>query len=340
MFEKPIFILGSHKSGTSLLRSLLDGAERLFVIPIEAHFFQYSGYWVDYALRRALPRKLAQEEWIDRYVQLIRRENEKSQDSATGGSLLPGRWDVDAFAAYMKEKAPEFETRGLRGFLDSYVQAIHMALYGPPLADKRFVEKSVEHAEHANLLKYLYPEAKFIHVLRNPYATLVAIRRHMGRRQYPLLGNAMAALENSYYYLYKNPLLIPDYKVVRYEDLVKQPQQIMSEIARFIEVDYDEAMLQPTTLGKPWAGNSTTGERFEGISTRPLVVWRKRILPLEIHFVNQLFGHVLRDFDYDKLDPGGASPYRPCPKEKVRTYLANRMYWKTTQISRSRQITI
>ena len=37
--ENPVFILGSHKSGTSLLRNLLDGISGFFVIPIEAHFF-------------------------------------------------------------------------------------------------------------------------------------------------------------------------------------------------------------------------------------------------------------------------------------------------------------
>lgn len=41
--EKPVFVLGSRKSGTSLLRSLLDGAEGLFVVPCETHFFQRTG---------------------------------------------------------------------------------------------------------------------------------------------------------------------------------------------------------------------------------------------------------------------------------------------------------
>ena len=37
-----VFILGQHKSGSSLLRSLLDGHPDLFVIPVETHYFSLS----------------------------------------------------------------------------------------------------------------------------------------------------------------------------------------------------------------------------------------------------------------------------------------------------------
>lgn len=38
-----IFILGAHKSGTSLVRSLLDGHPDLNVVPIELHFLRHLG---------------------------------------------------------------------------------------------------------------------------------------------------------------------------------------------------------------------------------------------------------------------------------------------------------
>ncbi|MGI8607235.1 MAG: sulfotransferase, partial [Gaiellaceae bacterium] len=54
--KRPVFILGAHKSGTSLLRSLLDATPGFFVLPKEPHFFAYSGRWIDYPLRRRQPR--------------------------------------------------------------------------------------------------------------------------------------------------------------------------------------------------------------------------------------------------------------------------------------------
>jgi len=38
--KAPIFLLGSHKSETSLLRALLDGHKDLFVFPTETHLFK------------------------------------------------------------------------------------------------------------------------------------------------------------------------------------------------------------------------------------------------------------------------------------------------------------
>lgn len=60
--ESPIFILGCHKSRTSLLRALFDGHDDLFVVPFETHFFQRTGHVIDYAFRKSAARRLSVEE--------------------------------------------------------------------------------------------------------------------------------------------------------------------------------------------------------------------------------------------------------------------------------------
>ena len=57
MKNPPVFILGSHKSGTSLLRSLLDSHPELYVIPFETHFMASLGRWVQYSYRRQTPHE-------------------------------------------------------------------------------------------------------------------------------------------------------------------------------------------------------------------------------------------------------------------------------------------
>ena len=52
MNQKPIFIFGPHKSGTSLLRSLLDGHPDLFSIPIESHVFSGMGMGIRYEKKK------------------------------------------------------------------------------------------------------------------------------------------------------------------------------------------------------------------------------------------------------------------------------------------------
>ena len=53
--DKPIFILGCTKSGTTLMRNLFDGHPDLFVIPFESHFFQNTGRGIEYSYRRTRP---------------------------------------------------------------------------------------------------------------------------------------------------------------------------------------------------------------------------------------------------------------------------------------------
>ena len=57
MKNPPVFILGSHKSGTSLLRSLLDSHPKLYIIPFETHFIASLGRWVQYSYRRQKPNE-------------------------------------------------------------------------------------------------------------------------------------------------------------------------------------------------------------------------------------------------------------------------------------------
>lgn len=330
--KNAVFLLGSHKSGTSLLRSLLDGSDELFVIPIEAHFFQFSGWWVDYALRRSPPANLSFDEVVDSFTQHIRQSNEGA--SQTSDSKLTGRWNVDRFTEHLKSGHTPFKNGDFRGFLDCYVEALHISLYDSPPPVRRFAEKSVENAEYAPVLNTLYPEAKFVHLIRNPYATLVALRRHLARRHYPFLGNAIAALNNSYYHLYRNPLILPDYLVVRYEDLVTEPTDVMKKVAAFIDIDFSDSLLEPTLMGQPWAGNSSSGRRFGGISSEPLTTWHREIRSLEIHFVNAFFDHVLRAYGYERLMSEN-SAYRPVQGEKPRSYLANRLFWAFSQATGS-----
>ncbi len=323
--KRPIFILGSHKSGTSLLRSLLQGAPDLFVVPLETHFFQFTGFWVDYALRRAYPKKMAFEEALAAMRGHIQRSNDIA--SATSDSVLTGRWDVAAFQAWMQEKGREkFAAGDWRGFFDAYIEAIHVGLFGRPPQATRFVEKSVEHAEFAALLKKLYPDALFVHIVRNPYATLVSLRRHMSLAGYPALAPALSALNNAYYHLYHNPHIVPDYLVIRYEDLLQQPEEVMRRVAAHIDIPFSDQLLTPTAMDGPWQGNSSSGQAFEGISTRPITAWERHIHPLETALVNRLFPHVLRDFGYE-LRPVQGSLYRPGPRERASTYVKNRWLW-------------
>lgn len=326
--NQPIFILGCHKSGTSLLRNLLDGTIELFVIPTETHFLELTGLPIYYALHKQNPAKESFENMLTKVRSMFNKSNEKTAAASQygGDSLGSGKWDIDRLISHLENNGKNaFEQKDYRTFFQIYFEAIHLSLKGVlPESGVRFVEKSVENAEYAGWLKKLYPDAAFIHIVRNPYAVLVSIRKfRMLHGKYPYLGNTLEAMAFSYYNAITNPLTVEGYKIIRYEDLVTKPDETMRSIASLLNVPYTAKMTTPTAMGENWQGNSMTGEKFSGVSSQPLSAWEKAILPLEIHLVNKLLSPYLTTFNYQSVHSGG-SPLRPARGETLRTYIANR----------------
>lgn len=315
----PIFLLGSHKSGTSLLRSLLDGHPDLFVFPTETHFFQFSGFGVDYRLRRA-PACLTDPPTLIESLQAYLREHQVQTDPFSDNPGFRG-YDADRCLAHAKGAAPNL----WRDKMAAYLRALWHGLNesGDP-GSVRFVEKSVEHAEFASLLKEYFPDCRFIHIIRDPYATLTAIRKAKSRRGHPDLLPIAASLYNSYYYLFRNQQSVADYLVLRFEDLVLEPEKIMHEVADFLGLEFNAGLMSPTSQGAPWKGNSTSKEGFEGISKAPLEHWKKTIHPNEIRLMNAIAPWVMNCYGYDRLDPTWKW-ILPAQRERFRAYFKNRM---------------
>jgi len=324
--NKPIFILGCSKSGTSLLRNLLDGHPDLFVIPTEAHFFQNTKYWVNYAFRSTKPEPLSFDEKKERLIRWIAKVNEV--EDSVSDSFSKNRWDVYRVKKILKETKVSSDQE----LMDIYIKALYSGLYGTEFPENlRFVEKSVENAEFASELLKFYPEAKFLHIIRNPYSNLVALRKYSQHvrktSKFPYLKNILFSLYNSFYFLYKNSRLIHSYKVVRYEDILTNPEQTMREVAEFLEISFQDSLLMPTMFSEKWQGNSTSQVKFDSISKTNVDRWKKEITPLEVWIVNHFFNFVIRDYDYEHI-PTERGLYWPQKKETLKTYIQNRIFLK------------
>lgn len=329
MLNQPVFILGAHKAGTSLLRSIFDGHPSIFAVPIEAHFFQILGRWIDYAfLKKIRPRQHSQKEFIRNAIGAIRYSN--TEDNPKGDGISANLFNIEKFVTCLEEKLSNTgdPSSNLSSYFVAYSQAIHFAIYGTELdSSKHILEKSVENAELALDLKQMFPKASFIHILRNPYSNLVSMRKfRMHNKQtrcYPWLGYDYRSLRNSCYFLYRNRELIPGYRVIKYEDLVKQPAMVAQQLCEYIGIKFQDTMLSPTYCGKEWTGNSTSSTQFQGISPAYLERYKADISSVEIGLVNRYLKHVVEDFGYEVLDPI-APTILPARQEFPKEYIANR----------------
>lgn len=322
MLKAPVFILGAHKSGTSLLRSLLDGHPHLFVFPKEPHFFAYTGHWIQYALRRRTPKTLPRTRVLSEVLTQLEADNNDTNPY----SDLPqfSGYDLTRFRAAFQPRSS-----GLRDLYEAYLAALYEALHCEPFPmTLRMVDKSTDNLEYATLLSRLFPDARFIHVVRNPYAHVVSIRRYLVKRQggpYPLMHGPASAIHTSLYTLYRGQLEIPDYLVLKYEEIVRAPIESMRQVAEFLGVPFDTSLLTPTVGGNLWPGNSTRDVAYSGVSTAPLQAWQNEITPYEIELVNHALTESLSLCQYEPLYfPGRRAWLRPNPEERPRTYVANR----------------
>lgn len=327
--NNPVFILGCTKSGTTLMRNLLSGHEAFFAIPFESHFFQNIRYWVDYDFRRTRPEKLDIAPMKAELCKWVEFSNQVDNPLADG--FVKCRIKVNL----IRNRLQKSQIDSIHDLYVCYLNAIYEGVTGSPCAERiRFIEKSVENAEFAGDMQAMFPGAKFVHSLRNPYANLVAMRKYISLNRYgknsriPFYRRALKAMKNSYYFLYRNMRLIKNYQVIRYEDLLADPEKTMAGLADFLGIPFSEKLLTPLHLGRPWGGNSTSGASFAGIDPGNIDHWKKEITAYEISLVNDHFPFVVEDFGYEALPSPRRSPWRRARGEGLRSYLANRLYFQ------------
>jgi len=336
----PIFISGLRKSGTSLVKSLLDGHPELFVFPPnELHLFRYS--WHPSLVKDKLAR-------LNDPVELlgaVGRNPFISRMADPEGAYYLREFDYNRF----QEEINASQVKDLKDVYETLIRAMHSSLYGKDIPyNLRSVTKTVLETEYFPEWLNMFPECRFIYVLRNPYAHFVSVvrslRTHTGRNKnnqtyegmalnalrnpYPFLGPELLRMRHSYHLMQKYAELYPNqFYILVYDDLLLDPADQMKKLCGFLGISYQDNLLRPTIMGKHWTGNSWFGGDFEGIDTQPLYHWKKHLHPGEIKLLNRFFSDVIEHY-FELLKPGGSliQPFHPS-EYKPWVYLANRLLY-------------
>jgi hypothetical protein len=169
----------------------------------------------------------------------------------------------------------------------------------------RWGDKSLLTERHVDHILVDFPNAKFIHMVRDPrdryasvYKRYSVNRGKVGVATGKWLYSARLATRNLRRY--------PDrYMPVRYEALVSQPEATLREVCAFIDEPYVPAML--TMEGAPdhrdKGGNSSFGRLEPGaISTRSIGRFRQVLSKSDIAFMQRQAGQTMVALGYS-LDP-------------------------------------
>jgi len=278
--DSPISICGFMRSGTTLLADLLDRHPELVVLPGDSHMTS--------AGEDARRERERDAYWIPVLV--------------TPRGQVPFWFFGDAdhpyaeFVGYLDHVLATGEG-GARGRFLAYVTALQCANPTEPHGPRTWVEKTPENEFRVDEVREWFPGTRFIHIIRDPVEALASVKRLFIERGWgwkpwsavttaKKLSESIAAADR-----HRQRLGAGRYHVLRYEDLVERPREQMSEVARFLGVAWDDALLTPTMNGARTKPNSMYRDRL-GVRGRVADTrdarWRQVLTPPE-----RLIAHAL-----------------------------------------------
>ena len=263
--DQPVFVCGHPKSGTSLLRALFDTHPQVVTYPEETAFFRR---YLPRARGRSLEEKLTLADQTLTHIFEWNQTNPPAHQKDYPDrdySNIP----VDAVRAAMRELVrAQFRHDGdmLSAAILAYGQVTGR------LGDKtvHWVEKTPMNELFAEQIFQWWPEARCIHVVRDPRDNHVSYRRKHPDWTAEFFArnwrrSTHAGLVNRERYGETR------YRLIRYEDFTRDPEAHINQLCAFLGISDDPSMRKPTRGGKAWTGNSMFADKFSGISSAPRI---------------------------------------------------------------------
>jgi hypothetical protein len=92
---------------------------------------------------------------------------------------------------------------------------------------------------------------------------------------------------------------------VRYETLVSEPARTLEAVCRFLELDFEPAMLEFWRSSPEHIGAHHSDLIFNPVTTRSVNKWKKEMSPREVRHFELLAGRELRALGYEITDRSG-----------------------------------
>jgi Sulfotransferase family len=208
------FVCGVNRSGTTLLRLMLDAHPQM-AIPPETHFVP--------ELIDALP----EEPTVDRALSVITSQREWEDFGFTEDELRA-----------RLEALPRLTPRAvIRDFF---------AAYGARYGKHRWGDKTPKYVLSMRQIQSSIPEARFVHLIRDGRDVALSRWDQRSRRglEGPPAERVAEQWEKKILRARKHAPRLDHYIEVRYEDLVLDTEPVLRRVCEFVELDFDPAMLR------------------------------------------------------------------------------------------------
>lgn len=264
----PVFIVGAPRSGTTLLRVILNRHSQLAMCGETAYLTRV------YARRYAFGDPG------------ILRNRERIVEAYLAVESLRGLGtDVDVLRERLMSEGVSW-----RALFATMLQ-VYADSQGKPYTG----EKTPGHALYADTLCEWFPDCSIIHLVRDPRDAVCSLIRMpwasrsvlMGAKMWRTFTAAACAVSAR-----------DNYLLVKYEELVTRTEEQLRRLCNHVGIEYQESMLQPDPAGiddrrqDPRAYESITPERF--------ALWRVELKLWQVSAIETTVGSHMEEFGYER----------------------------------------
>jgi omega-hydroxy-beta-dihydromenaquinone-9 sulfotransferase len=238
----PLFILGHYRSGTTHLHNLMaldpQFAAPTFFQVLNPHTFLTTERWAAPVSDRLIIRRRFQDEMA--LGAGVPSEDELALCTMTGLSPYMNWYFPRTGAVYDRyltfRDVPENDIGRWKSALTTFLKKLTLRY------DRSLLLKSPPHTARIRMLLELFPDARFVHIRRDPYVVFLSTR-HMFRAVAPIFrlqegagaaedDRVIAAYIEMYDAYFEQRTLIPEGRLreVGYEDLEQKPVDVVGSI--------------------------------------------------------------------------------------------------------------
>lgn len=250
--DRPVFICGHHRSGTTLLQQLLDGHPDIVVLPSEGTYFTSFTYAVRAAPTRPQVDRFTAE-WISRFIDPNRAPHFVLGRAGPDGNPYV-RFAQRLFSWH--EPIRRLLPANARYALLLALVASYRDVAAPRSAPRLWAEKTPLNELHVRRLSE-FRGARFIQLVREPGATLASLRAATGKRRFNAGRHAREIARSLELASTNGRRYGEQYLVVRYEDLTGDPLAEMERVRSFLGISGNALLLTPTVGGSAVRSNSS-----------------------------------------------------------------------------------
>ena len=278
--DRPVFVCGAERSGTSLVYALLSSHPHVSMVRRTNMWRWFYGKFGDLNDPANLDEALAA---LTRYKRL---------------APLDPDWDR---IRRELEAGPRTYRR-----LFELLNGHHAERVGRP----RWGDKSLHTEYFATALFGEFPDARVIHMVRDPrdrYASIANRYDEPSKGIPSATGRWLASVRAGE----ANLAHFPDrYLLLRFEDLLEDPVAVTSRLCAFIEEPFEPEMMHMSGAPEHETGNSSFGDIApKSISTAPIGRYRTALRAADIAFIQTVAGRRMRRLGYtlDRVELRGSA---------------------------------